>query len=152
MTDKTVTYGDLSVLRVARDETGDGAVVALLDRLIAAAEADRPPLPEGWYLVSVTNQEGEHVGNRMVFHADGSLYERDDRNWYYGALDTMRDRLTPLRPAVTEADVEKATQVLYGVGDLDDGWPEWASEDVRSAYRNKVRAAFEAAGIEVRDA
>ena len=149
MTDKTVTYADLGVLRdidaaVRGHDVDASAVAALLDRLIAAAEADRPPLPEGWYL-------WDAGGARSVVYVTGEHMSRwDDGDGYFGKAD--RDLLTPLRPTVTEADVEKAAQVLYGVEVLDGGWPEWASEDAKSAYRNVARAAFGAAGIEVHDA
>src|SRR5699024_9219915 len=80
----------------------------LLDRLIAAAEADAPPLPEGWVLLDTTK------GRRALWHEDGDLYEHDMLGGGVWAKVAEVDRrlLTPLRPTVTEADVEALARHL----------------------------------------
>ena len=147
MNDKIVTHEDLSALRGIReaatsrdtyypgDATSKFNPIALLDRLIAAAEADQPPLPEGWVLL-----DGDDGSKYPYWHEDNRLYRGRGGDAYKieATAASMRDRLTPLRPTVTEADVEKA-----------------ASEVERLAidlnYTDLTRAAFEAAGIEVSD-
>src|SRR5690606_39638419 len=70
---KVVTRQDLAILRRIRKE-GDRSpeADALLDRLIAAAEADAPPLPEGWVLHS----EGGH--RHPYYHERGHIYASAD--------------------------------------------------------------------------
>lgn len=75
--EKIITHDDLDALQDIRELAAVRSwprSCALLDRLIAAAEADAPPLPEGWHLW------------------DNPVATADDR-----------DRLTPLRPTVTES-------------------------------------------------
>ena len=162
MTDKTVTYADLDDLRflrvAAETEPDQHPAILLVDRLIAAAEADRPPLPEGWVVY-----RGEYGGQAVYWHRNGALYEdtNDPGPWDY--VEPNRDRLTPLRPTVTEADVERAAQALYvlqrgewvsGKGITPGGTPWGTSTEAaeHDRFLTLARAAFEAAGIEVRDA
>ena len=152
MTDKLVTHDDLDAIKVIEREcanpTCSGEAADLLRRLRAAAEADAPPLPEGW--VVHTNGLGTQ---RVYWHKDGVLYNCVNDGVGYGTgLDIDRDdrdRLAPLRPAVTEADVEKAAMVLYEVDCIEDGWPLWASEAAKIHCRKTARAALAAVGIEV---
>lgn len=107
MTDKIVTRDDLPVLRDLRRAGHDGEPeAALLDRLIAAAEADQPPLPEGWVLLRLADNS-----QRVLWHHDGrlSVLRTQTGLWgdWFGDAEAKRDRLTPLRPTVTEADVER---------------------------------------------
>ena len=154
MNDKIVGYEDLATLRNIRTEvcrpnnhptgcTCPGS--ELLDRLIAAAEADRPPLPEGWVLLRDHN--GSH---RALWHNDGVLFDRDDSTGcraVVGSRVAPHDRLTPLRPPATEADVEKAARAAHTAEFI----AEWSAlhEGTRASYKRQIRAAFEAAGIEV---
>ena len=141
MTDKIVTYGDLEQLREMRDEVLDHysdrgpAAGDLLDRLIAAAEADRPPLPEGWYWLR--EESGDRRLVRVQPNGDITVTERG--SVHIATLDSLRggrDRLTPLRPTITEADVEKAAQAIG------------AHRRSLGTLNNKLaRAAFEAAGV-----
>lgn len=150
MTDKLVTHEDLAVLRDLRNSEGfyDGdAADALLNRLIAAAEADVPPLPEGWVLA--TFGDG---GRQPLYHRDGGFFIKDDGSLPIPLTAEERDRLTPLRPTVTEADVEKAAasirdQLVSWAADVP-SWDEIAVSD-RAHYRRLAIAAFTAAGIEV---
>ena len=120
MNDKIVTHEDLSALRGIReaatspdtyypdDATAKLTPLALLDRLIAAAEADQPPLPEGWVLLRDHN--GSH---RALWHNDGVLFDRDDSTGcraVVGSRVAPHDRLTPLRPTVTESQIKAAAE------------------------------------------
>ena len=136
--EKVVTHADLYTLRRARGVFRDSTPQArLLDRLIAAAEADPPPLPEGW--VVERNPDGE---SRIVWHKDGVT-----SMWSDGTYETINARsssITPLRPTVTEADVEKAAYAIFREreGVRYEGC-------TRDAFLGDARAAFKAAGIEV---
>ena len=140
MTDPIVTHEDLDaivalvnspVLRGLDESTGE-SVLDLLRRLRAAAEADRPPLPEGWYL-------WDAGGARSVVYVTGEHMSRwDDGDGYFGKTD--RDRLTPLHPTVTNDGLCDAYNSLVA---------EWSGKPLTV---NAVERAFEAAGIEVRDA
>lgn len=132
VSDKIVTHADLPTLQMMRNCTGDGAESAvLLDRLIAAAEADAPPLPKGW--VVYTDGDG---GERVFWHRDGVLhFGRDDLPVWSPDADELA-RCAPLRPTVTEADVERAAVVFM------DRIPE-------QTYREVTRDILKAAGIEV---
>ena len=139
MTDKPVTHEDLSVLRGLRDRLTpeDDYERDLLDRLIAAAEADAPPLPEGWVLLRFADG-----AQRVLWHHNGLLSvvyptRRPLSTDYFGTVEGRRERLTPLRPTVTEADVEKASQVLRRRGMVD-----YRSGEV-------ARELLTAAGVEV---
>ena len=165
--DKLVTHEDLLTLRGVRARTSvnDGESLRLLDRLITAAEADRPPLPEGWVaiephevregdIVSVYYEgrddvEGHRYTGRVGVDEDGGAFfihdaERDFLAVYLTLLskapEGVRDfrRLTPLRPTVTEADIERAASEI-----------ERLAIDLN--YTDLTHAAFKAAGIEVRD-
>ena len=120
MNDKIVTHEDLSALRGIReaatslttyypdDATAKLTPLALLDRLIAAAEADQPPLPEGWVLLRDHN--GSH---RALWHNDGVLFDRDDSTdcrAIVGSRVAPHDRLTPLRPTVTESQIKAVAE------------------------------------------
>ena len=135
MTDKIVTHEDLPMLRKCRAacEDADGPVALLFDRLIAAAEADRPPLPEGWVVYDTGND-----GQTVYWHEAGRLFVYRASVVDREGLEVerfTRDRLTPLRPAVTEADVERAAQTLG----------KWTAD-----YRKTtILRIFEAVGIEV---
>ena len=132
--EKLITYADLNALRGARGVFYDGTPRArLLDRLIAAAEADAPSLPEGWVLYTA------HDGGRAVFwHRGGSVYQWDNTSDVYDYVSNDPDRFAPLRPTVTEADVKRAVDAAFYGGEVSDG-----------QANRLVRAAFEAAGIEV---
>ena len=70
MNDKIITHEDLDLLREMREQADYGRIhqAPLLDRLIAAAEADAPPLPEGWVVYTYTD------GAQSVFwHSAGEL-------------------------------------------------------------------------------
>ena len=155
MTDKIVTHADLPVIdtlaslrpSMFRDEDAYQAVSEFLARARAAAEADAPPLPEGWVLLNTTK------GRRALWHEDGDLYEHDmlGGGVWIKVAEVDRNRLTPLRPTVTEADVEKgaeaaaveSTAVASGV---------WGAlpEGTQDLWRATARAAFTAAGVEVK--
>ena len=140
-TTPVVTYADLMALhdlRATYNPTPGDAIDKLLDRLIAAAEADRPPLPEGWVLHTTP------AGSRAVFwHRDGYLQQWDDDDRPSRRVQQFPgSTTTPLRPTVTEADVEKAVDVYMEAR----GLSSWQTqEEIPPA----LRAAFEAAGIEV---
>lgn len=145
MTDQLITYDDLNTIEDARRwianvpvgqeaVSGKARVLDLLDRLRVEAEADQPPLPEGWVLHTTP------AGSRAVFwHRDGRLHQWDDDDRSSRPVRPFpSSTTTPLRLTVTEADVEKAGQKI-----------EDAALDL--TYADLARAAFEAAGIEVRD-
>lgn len=146
MNDKLVTYADLDTLRRARVVLRDGTPQAsLLDRLIAAVEDDAPPLPEGWVL----RHCGSETYQALYHKGDGKL-----RMWKQGAPVGLigdpgftRDRLTPLRPTVTEADVEKAARAAHE-SEWTGAWTD-LHEETRASYAKQVRAALDALGIEV---
>lgn len=106
--EKIVTHEDLDAIAMIERKCGnlpiEGRASDILRRLRAAAEADAPPLPEGWVL-SVDNT-GTH---RVYWHEGGNLYSAMQNSEGYGLPITtteataLRDRLTPLRPTVTEA-------------------------------------------------
>lgn len=141
MNDKIVTHADLGDLLDLRSHCADfdsdeaERKVEMLDRLIAAAEADAPPLPEGWVLHTTP------AGSRAVFwHRDGYLYQWDDDEHSSRPVQPFRSSVTtPLRPTVTPADVEKAVRAVEAL-------------EAKAVVDNKayVRAAFAAVGIEVR--
>ena len=146
MNDKIVGYEDRNTLDDAfrwidgvpvgqEAISGKRRVLELLTRLIEAAEADQPPLPEGWVVLDMPPQGSR----RVLWHEAGCLYVGPNGHEHLGDVGAFdrRDRLTPLRPTVTEADVEKAAMVINDDGILP-----------RPAV---MRAAFEAAGIEVSD-
>ena len=142
-----VTRDDLAFLRGMRANLDNATDAAreMVDRLIAAAEADQPPLPEGWYLLNMGGG-----ASRVLWHADGMLYEQGNRALVWSDVDAAgRESLSPLRPTITEADVEKAALCLYEDGEATpDDWPPYASDAVKAECRAQVRAIFAAAGIE----
>ena len=77
MNDKIVTHEDLPMLRGVRNRlsTAPGSERDLLDRLIAAAEADEPPLPEGWVVLTTPSTGSKRI---LFHHPDGSLTAWDD--------------------------------------------------------------------------
>lgn len=154
MTDKLVTHQDLNTIEDARrwianvpvghEVNGKARVLDLLDRLRVEAEADAPPLPEGWVAVTV------RPGSEAVFwHRDGGLYQWADDDEVWEIPQSVRKTLTPLRPTVTAEDVEKAAEAARGKS----GYYPWGAvdESMRDAWRKIARTAFEAVGIEVRD-
>ena len=149
MNDKIVTHEDLDAARAlaeAANRHGTEASRELARSILAAAEADQPPLPEGWVLLRYKD------GSHGVFYYSGrgdALTRYDNGTGGIIWVEDMRDRLTPLRPTVTEADVEKAARA----GHEAEYTAAWGALHVetREAYKRQVRAAFAAAGIEVRD-
>lgn len=145
MKDQIVTYADLQDLREAkavvhRHLAVDGPAGTLLDRLIAAAEADAPDYPLGT-VAHITRRGGQRlVGQRVALGPGGSRLA-----WQVGTslwFDSGVVEVEPVRPAVTESDMEQAATAIYrrlgtGVGvSVGKAW--------EIAYE-----AFEAAGIEV---
>ena len=131
MTDKIVTYADLNALRALRSDCSEFEKdeQRLLDRLIAAAEADAPPLPEGW-VVYADSEDGQ----RVFWHSSGDLsIYKDAGLWSSDRGDLAR--CTPLRPTITEAEFEAA------VATLEDRFVQTS--------RGITRDMFKAAGIEV---
>ena len=151
--DKLVTHEDRLIIEdIFSASTPDDwteeqkeASADLYRRLIAAAEADQPPLPEGWVVESYPDGI-----SRIVWHKGGAT-----SMWSDGKYETVTgpgSRLTPLRPTVTEADVEKAALCYYD--DDSEGlaeWPEWSGPMSRQHCKQRARAVLAAAGIEVRD-
>lgn len=143
MNDKIVTHEDLPSLlqmrqEIPMDPTSQRAQI--LDRLIAAAEADQPPLPEGWVLLRLA--DGTH---RALWHEGGCLYLGPDGGQHEGDVGALgnRDRLTPLRPTVTEADVDRAREAgtVAAAGTI--------AEQSYALHRRIIRAALDSLGIEV---
>lgn len=166
MTTENIRHVDLPALRETRSvllEAGyapDAYPVAMTDRLIAAAEADAPPLPAGWYLLDQNPGDGLLDFHRQgwvyaLWHdGEGGLWSRPGKatvqgGAYFGKVELFRDRLTPLRPTVTEADVERAAEAW--LEDRMSGVAPWCClhPEQRDPYLRSMRAAFEAAGIEV---
>lgn len=134
MNDKLVTHEDLALIEdieAAYGESGPGA--ALLARLRAAAEADRPPLPEPMHRGAVVVGEGGIEWVRV--HPGGDAWVNGYGRWAAWEEIGARSVKSP-RPTVTEADVEKAAD-LIGTA-----WPRQTSEDV-------ARDIFRELGIEV---
>ena len=134
MTDKTVTYADLDAIAVIERECSalscEGQAIELLRRLRAAAEADRPPLPEGW----VVYDDGIQ-GARVYWHQDGDLYHsRSCRDKWHRDITPIRHRLSPLRPTITREDLKRAHI----------SWLRRPGSTLEA-----LRAAFEAAGVVV---
>ena len=135
----------LEYLRGLKVEPGD--VRDMLDDLIAAAQADQPPLPEGWVVLDGSDG-GQyaywHKGNRLYGGKGGHAYKIE------ATAESMRDRLTPLRPTVTEADVEKAAQAAAeeSTAVSRDVWGAMP-EGTQSLWRAVARAVFAVAEIEV---
>ena len=118
MTDKLVTHADANTIEDARRwisnvpvgqkaVSGKARVLDLLDRLRVAAEADQPPLPEGWVLL-----EGEDGGLYPYWHMADRLYGGKGGDAYRieATATRLRDRLTPLRPTVTESQIKAAAE------------------------------------------
>lgn len=98
MNDKIITHEDLEALELMRDwAEGYVPVEQIVARLIAAAEADKPALPEGWVLL---NNSGKH---RVLWH-DGTGYLRAEQGggaWSH--IDECVGDLTPLATAASIA-------------------------------------------------
>lgn len=143
MNEKVVTYEDLDDLLRIKEAVGNAGCGVLVDRLIAVARADAPPLPEGWYL-----WRDEHGGTSTAVYVKGGRISRwDDGDGLFGQVTPgNRDRLTPLRPTVTEADIEKAAYAIFR--EHDRNGVEF-SGIARGTSLAAAREAFRAAGIEV---
>ena len=130
MNDKIkVPHEYLPTLRRMRDGSIIPSDLDKVDEFIAAAEADRPPLPEGW--VTETRPDGS---SRTVWHKDGvtSLWSNGDGETITG----HGSRLTPLRPTVTAAELHRAWMFLDDAGAILD--------------RDDLGTALGQIGIEVR--
>ena len=97
-----VTHADLPSLTQMRGETPMDSTserARLLDRLIQAAEADKPALPEGWVLLSKNGSQFPY------YYRDGLVYaawpSNGHRIYALGDGDFQRDRLTPLVTAAS---------------------------------------------------
>jgi len=137
MNDKVITHADLDTLRQVRtwcSQEAEALAAALLDRLIAAAEADQPPLPEGWVVLGMPTKGSR----RILWHEAGCLYVGPNGHEHLGDVDAFdrRNRLSPLRPTISRADFDRA-------------W-ETHKAEVGTVYGTALHAAFEAAGVEVR--
>lgn len=111
MTDIKIPHDRLPALRRMLDGSIIPADMDVVREFIAAAEADRPPLPEGWVLVEADGQSFPY------WHDDGHLYQgvtTDGAGTRHHDLCASydRDHLTPLRPTVTAEDVERAAEAL----------------------------------------
>lgn len=148
MSDKAITHEDLphiATIEKMMDRGGPGIpagqwndLVEFVKHLRITAEADRPPLPEGWVLLV-----GDDGGLYPYWHEDNRLSNGKGKAAYKieATAAALRDRLTPLRPTITEDDVDKAAQALYVLQSVE------AAEQDR--FLTLARAAFKAAGIEV---
>lgn len=104
MNDIKIPHGYLSLLRNLRESVGAVDTDVMLQRFIEAAEADAPPLPEGWYAF----ESVMHGNLRVYVRAGGTVYQSDACTCvecYWGPVGDFAHRLAPLRPTVTEADV-----------------------------------------------
>lgn len=117
-----VTHADrrdlLDLRATVEDFDSDEAArkVALLDRLISAAEADKPALPEGWVLIR----------DRVVhWHQDGCLYNNPiSRFMTYNEVDVRdlikKDALIPLATAASlvpeNMRVDERGYIVYKTG------------------------------------
>lgn len=140
MTDIKIPHTNLPALRRMLDGSIIPADLDVVREFIAAAEADQPPLPEGWVVLELGGGT-----SRAYYHCDGHL-----REWTLGtpigavgSEKFPRDRLTPLRPTITEADVEKGMAAMRERRGLT--WMDRTDGTVRA----DVEAILTAAGIEV---
>lgn len=140
MNDKIVTHADLDAIALiesAVDQHNPGmAARVLVQKLRAAAEADQPPLPDGYAIRTAG------VFQYLHFVKGGQVSDcrRTDDELDYPEDPSVYQHSTwePLRPTITEADVEKAIDAYFEAdmsGDITD--------------RGAFRKAFEAAGVEV---
>lgn len=179
MTDNLVTHADLDALALIEGAVNihspGMAARALVAKLIAAAEADQPPVWEyrltdspkmlreslcvAQAAISNHPTAGGPHPERHVARL-GRLIDECDRHRPLGVGGKHNDlhtatcgceghcptRLTPLRPTVTAEDVEKAAYAIFREreGVRYEGC-------TRDAFLGDARAAFAAAGIEVRD-
>lgn len=119
MNDKIkVPHEYLPVLRALRNDASCDAVSTdeVLDALIAAAEADQPPLPKGWVAFY---DLGRHAFRHLWHDGRGSLYTHDEPMAQFlvgkvGDDRCPRDLLTPLRLAVIEAAEIEVSDVSDG--------------------------------------
>lgn len=147
MTEKIITHEDLphiAAIEKMMDRGGPGIPVGQWNDLIdfvkhlrITAEADAPPLPEGWVLL--TRHDGT---SRVLWHYDGDLYLKDDRTRMFTTDPALfRDRCTPLRPTITEADRRAA---IHAAEAAFAAAPDWFD-----AFERVTDAVLKAAGIEV---
>lgn len=111
MTDKLVTHEDRDAIAYLigligpitdADPKTMSAAADFLGRAAAAAEADQPPLPEGWV---IREDGGAH------YHRDGEMFTNADcRTRTWSREDAMAQEWTPLRPAVTESQIKAAAE------------------------------------------
>ena len=144
--EKLITYADLDTLRGVRRIFRDGTPRAsLLDRLIAAAEADQPPLPEGWYAFESVTHGTLHVYVKGGMVSASDVCVCDECSW--GRVIDYVHRLTPLRPTATPEQIEAAARVVSG-------YPKesWAgmSTVAKGHHLDRALGILAAAGIEVR--
>lgn len=111
--EKLVTYKDLSVLRRIKEAVGHSGCGPLVDRLIAAAEANRPALPEGWYAFESVMHGTLHVYVKggMVSVSDECMC--DECCW--GRVSDYAHRLTLLSPTVTPEPPPALEDGIYEV-------------------------------------
>ena len=97
-----VTHADLdAITSIERDYLGDDGpedVMDLVHRLRAAAEADKPALPEGWVLSDIPGGS-----QRVLWHADGRLYLRTDCIGLVAHVDDYQEPPIPLTTAASLA-------------------------------------------------
>lgn len=150
MSDKAITHEDLphiAAIEKMMDRGGPGVpsgqwndLVEFVKHLRITAEAAVPPLPEGW--VVYTREGGLQ---QVLYHHGGGMCSTYHAHDYVGRAHYDLSRLTPLRPTITEADVERAVEAY---ADTLEG-PGSGGYAVRRSVA--IRAALKAAGIEVEE-
>lgn len=134
--DKIVTHEDLEDLRTLRQRAaGHGGAERIADRLIAAVEADKPALPEGWVLL---NNSGKH---RVLWH-DGTGYLRAEQGG--GAWSHIDECVGELTPLATAASLIPEHWTLDRKPGLHGDPVIWAENDVVLRKSLGYEAAFEA--------
>ena len=107
--DKLVTHADLDVLRRIKEAVGHSGCGPLVDRLIAAAEADQPPPPEPEQIGSVVRATCVH-GSTGIFVKQGEDSWLALPGWWDRTIQQQSDQwedlldITLLYPTVTEED------------------------------------------------
>lgn len=145
--EKLVTYKDLPVLRRILEAVGHSGCGPLVQRLIAAAEADRPTLEDGIY--EAPDEDGDY---RLVYVRDGrySKYRLPDGaplgGGYLLPADTSTWRRIDGPPTVTPKRFEEAARAVSGYSES-----QWAtlSEGIKDCYRARARKVLTASGVEV---
>ena len=145
MNDKIITHEDLNALRAINDSlpvslVQEGPAQHLLDRLIAAAEADQPPLPLGtvaWVTKRTTGQR--LIGQRIAMGCNGTrpAWQVGEATWWDRDLSDVE----PLDPTVTAEQRDRVA---------DEIWDQSVGV-AKSAMREAMVDAFKAAEIEVSD-